>query len=109
MSAATKPPTGPNPDKCSPDLTRQEILDGWLPDFLPAPDGSTLTRWLVRTVQSGQVRRAGTGRRNDAFRYWLPAREERWRQHPFYEIKEQLEEEARRRNADDLGPVPPAE
>jgi hypothetical protein len=56
-------------------LTRQEILDGWLPDFLPAPDGSTLTRWLLRAVAGGQVCRDGTGRRNHPFRYWLPERE----------------------------------
>jgi hypothetical protein len=57
-------------------LTRQDLLDGWLPDFQPAPDGSTLNRWLVRAVKSGQVCRDGSGRRNEPFRYWLPQRED---------------------------------
>jgi hypothetical protein len=79
-------------------LTRQQILDGWLPDFRPAPDAGTLCRWLQRAVEAGVVSRDGTGRRNDPFRYCLPAQEERWRQDPWYEIKERLEADARELN-----------
>jgi hypothetical protein len=86
-------------------LTRQEILDGWLPDFLPAPDGGTLCRWLLRAAEQGQVCREGSGRRNDPFRYWLAEQERRWRQHPFYEIKEELEAQVRRMKAE--GTLPP--
>jgi hypothetical protein len=92
-------------------LTRQEILDGWLPDFLPAPDGGTLCRWLLRAVEAGQVCRDGSGRRNDPFRYWLPAQEEQWRQADswWYETKERLEAEARRLSEGHPAPEPPAE
>jgi hypothetical protein len=88
-------------------LTRQEILDGWLPDFLPAPDGGTLCRWLLRAAEQGQVCREGSGRRNDPFRYWLAEQEQVWRQHPFYEIKEELEAQVRRMKAE--GTLPPEE
>jgi hypothetical protein len=79
-------------------LTRQEILAGWLPDFLPAPDGGTLSRWLARAVESGEVSCDGTGRRNDAFRYWLPEQEERWqKENPAaYELGKLAEENWRR-------------
>jgi hypothetical protein len=77
--------------------TRKQIIDDWLPDFLPAPDSGTLSRWLVQAVESGQVKRDGTGRRNDPFRYWLPTQEEKWRkENPFwYETRERLEADAR--------------
>ena len=45
-------------------------------DDPPAPDQGSLCRWLSRAVESGQVCREGSGRRNDPFRYWLPQREE---------------------------------
>jgi hypothetical protein len=76
-------------------MTRQQILDGWLPDFLPRPDGSTLGRWLAQAVASGQVCREGTGRRNDAYRYWLPGREEVWRQDPIYRLNEGMRDARR--------------
>jgi hypothetical protein len=72
-------------------LTRQEILDGWLPDFLPRPDGRTLSRWLAQASSSGQVCREGTGHRGDAFRYWLPGREEVWEKDPWYKLNEEME------------------
>ncbi len=55
--------------------TRQEILENW-PDSYDRPDSTTLWRWLSRAVAQGVVRQQGTGHPNDAFRYWLPAREE---------------------------------
>jgi len=48
---------------------------------------------LLRAVASGEVCRDGTGRRNEAYRYWLPQKEEEWKQDPWYEMKEQLEAE----------------
>jgi hypothetical protein len=72
-------------------MTRRQILSGWLPDFRPAPDEGTRCRWLTRAVESGQVRRDGTGRRNDRFRYWLLQREQRWQQDPWQHTLEKLE------------------
>ncbi|HYT91468.1 MAG TPA: AAA family ATPase [Gemmataceae bacterium] len=62
-------------------LTRQEILDAWPADF-ERPRSETLWRWLEQALTRGLVLRAGTGRRNDAFRYWLPGQEERWQNAP---------------------------
>jgi hypothetical protein len=78
-------------------MTRQEILDGWLPDYLPAPDPGTLARWLLRAVTLGQLCRDGTGRRNEPFRYWLPEQEKLWRENDnwWFETRQRLEEEAR--------------
>src|SRR3954469_18248526 len=41
-------------------LTQWDILDGWLPDFQPPPNGSTLSRWLSRGVEAGEVCRDGS-------------------------------------------------
>jgi hypothetical protein len=77
-------------------MTRQQIAEGWLPDFLPAPDGTTLCRWLVRAFEQNQVCRDGTGRRHDPYRYWLPGQEKRWNLDPWWEeTKERLEAQAR--------------
>ena len=62
-------------------LTRQEILDSWPADY-ERPSAMTLSRWLGRAVTQGLVLREGTGRRNDAFRYWLSGQEERWQNDP---------------------------
>jgi hypothetical protein len=79
-------------------LTRQQILDEWLPDYLPAPDGGTLCRGLNQAIATGEVCRDGTGRRNDPFRYWLPEQEKRWKENDnwWYETRERLEEQARK-------------
>ena len=55
--------------------TRQEMLDDWPADY-DKPDSTTLWRWLSRAAAQGVVRQEGTGRPNDPFRYWLPARQE---------------------------------
>jgi hypothetical protein len=44
----------------------------------------TVWRWLDRAVAQGLLRREGTGRKNDPFRFWLPDQEERL-QHPPWE------------------------
>jgi len=69
-------------------LTRQDILAEWPPDFA-RPDPATLWKWLNRAVETGMILREGAGRKSDPFRYWLPEREEVWRQSPFYDIIEQ--------------------
>jgi len=51
------------------------MLDDWPADY-DKPDSTTLWRWLSRAVAQGVVRQEGTGRPNDPFRYWLPARQE---------------------------------
>lgn len=76
-------------------LTRQEVRERW-PDGADRPAGNTLWRWLERAVAGGRVNRDGTGERDDAFRYWLPEAEERWRREdPFYEMRAQAEADAR--------------
>lgn len=55
-------------------LRQQTILERWPEDRDP-PDRSTLLCWLTRATRQGLIRRAGTGHRGDAFRYWLPGHE----------------------------------
>jgi len=52
-------------------LTRKEVLAAW-PENLPRPGAATLWKWLDRAVQNEMIAWAGTGRKNDPFRYWLP-------------------------------------
>src|SRR5205807_8849391 len=75
-------------------LAQREILEEWPEDFRK-PDLGTLSRTLGRCVEQEQVRRQGTGRKNDPYRYWLPGKEgsffpgrnapadvlQRWQQH----------------------------
>jgi hypothetical protein len=56
-------------------LTRRGVQLRWPPD-LPRIDQATLWRWLDRAVTQGLLRRAGAGRRNDPYRFWLPERDE---------------------------------
>jgi archaellum biogenesis ATPase FlaH len=77
-------------------LTRKQILTEWPPDFSPPPSEMTLSRWLKQGVEAKQICRDGSGHRNDPFRYWLEEREKQWREDPFFEIREELEENARR-------------
>ena len=68
------------------ELTRHDILDEWPPDF-PKPNSGTLWRWLTRAVAAQMILVAGTGRKADPFRYWLPTSEDRWRaERPFYDL-----------------------
>lgn len=61
-------------------LTRREIRKQWPAERVP--DDSTLYRLLERGVAQGVVARDGKGLRNSPFRYWLPGREEIWKQDP---------------------------
>ncbi len=74
--------------------SRQQILSDWPPDF-PKPSPVTLGRWLNRGVTLGLVVQQGTGKKNDAFRYSLPGKEEEWRKNPMYEIERQYREGCR--------------
>jgi hypothetical protein len=56
-------------------LTRDKILAQWPVVDGDPPDRSTLQRWLTRAAEQGLIRRAGSGYRGDAFRYWLAERE----------------------------------
>ena len=69
-------------------LTRRDILAEWPEDF-DKPSPVTLYRWLKHALDNNMIRCEGTGRNTDPFRYWLPAREEIWKENPFYEICEQ--------------------
>ena len=81
-------------EDASKELTRQDILDDWPADF-DKPNSGTLWRWLGRAVASGLVLTAGTGRKADPFRYWLPGAVERWRaENPLlYDILKQQEKD----------------
>lgn len=56
-------------------LTRPQILAAWSGK---QPGDATLWRWLERAGDQGLVLREGSGRRGDAFRYWLPGRDVPW-------------------------------
>jgi len=64
-------------------LTRRQILKSWPADYV-RPQPTTLWTWLDRAVAQGHVLRAGTGRRNDPFQYWLDGMEEVWKSDPFH-------------------------
>jgi hypothetical protein len=66
-------------------LTRLEILDDWPPDF-DKPSRTTVFKWLTRAGDRGLLAHAGTGRRSDPFRYWLPEKEAAWKANPLYEL-----------------------
>jgi hypothetical protein len=55
-------------------LRQQTILEKW-PDDRNPPNRATLLRWLTRATQQGLIRRAGSGHKGDAFRYWLAEHE----------------------------------
>lgn len=75
------------------ELTRQEVLDDWPADF-DKPARATLWRWLNHAVAAKLVQTAGTGRKADPFRYWLPGAEERWRAaNPMYDYDKQREKD----------------
>lgn len=61
-------------------LTRRQIRKQW-PAERP-PDDSTVNRWLERAVAEGVLRKDGQGVKSSPFRYWLPGREEVWKQDP---------------------------
>jgi hypothetical protein len=78
------------------ELTRRDILDEWPEDF-DKPNSGTLSRWLTRAIKTGLIESAGTGRRSDPFRYWLPGAEERWRaENPLYDLDKRREKDLRR-------------
>ncbi len=56
-------------------LSQKMILERWLSEDNEPPDRSTLSRWLKRATQQGQICCAGNGHRGDALFYWLPGRE----------------------------------
>jgi len=58
-------------------LTCRQIQADW-PEGSPRPSQPTLSRWLARALRGDLVRCAGSGRRNDPYRYWLPGQEDQW-------------------------------
>lgn len=70
-------------------LTRHDILCEWPDDFDNKPAATTLRSWLDQAVAAGAIAVEGNGRKCDPLRYWLPARENYWRQtNPLYDIDE---------------------
>lgn len=62
-------------------LTRQEVLAHWPADH-PRPNDVTLWRWLEKAVAAGRLLRAGTGRKNSPWVYWLAGMEAKWANDP---------------------------
>jgi hypothetical protein len=60
--------------------SRLEIRRRWPGD--PRPDKTSLARWLDRAVDLGLLCKDGRGHKRHPYRYWLPEREEAWRQDP---------------------------
>jgi hypothetical protein len=60
--------------------TRLEVRWRW--PGAERPDKALLGRWLERAVELGLVRKDGRGLKGYPYRYWLPEREDAWRQDP---------------------------
>lgn len=73
------------------ELTRNEILAEWPPDF-PKPTPHTLWRWLGRAFAEGLVARSGSGKKHDLYRYWLPERMAHWEDDGDYQVWKMLEQ-----------------
>ena len=61
-------------------LTRKDILNRWPNGSVP--DKGSLGRWLEIGVDRGLLKKDGEGLRDRPFRYWLPEREQAWREDP---------------------------
>jgi hypothetical protein len=62
-------------------LTQKKIRQAW-PDDFARPDRSTIVRLLGRGLEENRIRRKGTGRKNDPYRYWMPEAEDRFNPGP---------------------------
>jgi hypothetical protein len=69
-------------------LRRDEMLEDWPTEDLPAPAEITLRRWLDKAVADGKVAREGAGLRNHPHLYWLPGKEVEWPDDPLWWLKE---------------------
>jgi hypothetical protein len=58
--------------------THHELLNDWPPDRAK-PVASVLYEWLNRATEGKLVRRFGTGRRSDPYRYRLPNEDDEYR------------------------------
>jgi hypothetical protein len=71
-------------EKAATPVNRRAILQAW-PGNKPEPQ--RLRRWLEEAVARGLLRKWGKGVKNQPFRYWLPSREEEWRNDPLGEMR----------------------
>jgi hypothetical protein len=74
-------------EEASQKLTREDSLAEWSADH-EKPNAVTLWRWLSRGVELGQIACEGASHCTDPLRYWLPQREEVWKQDFLYEMIE---------------------
>jgi hypothetical protein len=72
-------------------LRREEIIEDWPIDNLPAPADTTLRRCLDQAFAEGKVAREGAGLRNDPHLYWLPGRDAEWTDDPMWWLNSQPE------------------
>src|SRR4051812_12960640 len=75
-------------------LTRKQVLEQWPPDQ-PKADPVSVWRLLEGAVASGDLKREGTGLKNDPYHYWPPALEERWRTDPMARLEQLMADNAR--------------
>jgi hypothetical protein len=61
-------------------LTRKDMIIRWRDGSVP--DKGSLGRWLEIGVERRLLKKDGEGLRDRPFRYWLPQREEAWREDP---------------------------
>ncbi|MBI3412234.1 MAG: AAA family ATPase [Planctomycetes bacterium] len=66
-------------------LTRRQLIEQW-PADCPRPKLASLWRWLDEAFARGLITRSGSGHRHDPYRYWLPEKEQQWRDDPLHEL-----------------------
>jgi len=69
----------------SSEMTRVQIHENWPSDFM-TPKVSTLWRYLDQAFDRGLIRRTGTGRKSDPYRYFLAEKMKEWLDDPLFRL-----------------------
>ncbi len=70
-------------------LTRADVAARW-PGAEGAPCDAELWRRLDEALARGLLRREGAGHKGSPYRYWLPGREEQWKDDPLHRVQESI-------------------
>jgi hypothetical protein len=76
-------------EKARTKLTQKQVREQW-PAGDPKPALAYLSRLLGRAVERGEVKRQGEGTKTNAYRYWLPALEEKWQKDPTARLEQTM-------------------
>jgi hypothetical protein len=76
-------------------VIRQPVLGQRDPADQSKVDPRSVWRLLERAVECGELKREGTGLKNDPFRYWLPSLEALWRTDPMARLEQLMADNAR--------------